>query len=250
MPTPFSHLHLANDLLRDPDLSPEARSLLHTHRPDFLLGSIVADARRTPDADREETHFYRYDKPMPDHPWRVMLAQYPTLKQPRTAGHQAFVAGYVAHLAVDEYWSRYMLKPHFAEGDWGESLRARFFVLHLLLIYMDERDEARLPDDNPADLRRAHPSDWLPFLPDAIINEWGEYIASQIEGDSETVDIFSRRIGRAPDQLRALVDSPDTMHDLLWQHLPLATLHDIEQHYYTFARQQMERFITEFISAG
>ena len=144
MPTPYSHLWIAHRLLADEALSSEVQSAIAADVPAYLLGSIVADARIYPGADRELTHFYRYDKPMPDHPWQEMLRQNPTLAQPQTDSHRAFIAGYVAHLAADEYWTRQMVGPHFAEGAWGNDIRWRFYVLHLLLTSMDERDEARL----------------------------------------------------------------------------------------------------------
>src|SRR5690349_17524253 len=106
MPTPFTHLHIANDLDADPILPDSLKTLINANYGAYLLGSICADATSTGIADRETTHFYRYDKPIVEPPWRVMMAMHPTLCTPKSPAHEAFIAGYVAHLAADEYWSR------------------------------------------------------------------------------------------------------------------------------------------------
>lgn len=244
MPTPFSHLWIANRLLEDEAVPAPIRAQLEAQMPAFLLGSVVADAR-VAGGDRADTHFYRYDQPMPTNPWRVMLANYPVLKTAKSATHQAFLAGYVAHLGADEYWSRHMLKPNFADGDWGQGQRWRFFVLHLMLIQMDERDEMRLPAHNPETLRLCQPDDWLPFMPDETICEWRDFIAEQIDGDSQTLSIFGARVRRTPAELRALVDDADTMQDYLWQHISHAHLASIEAATYAFAREQLLLYLAE-----
>lgn len=246
MPTPFTHLRIAQHLLDDEALPQTVRQMLAASMPDYLLGSIIADARVHPGADRELTHFYRYDKPMLDHPWRLMLTDNPVLTQPQSAAHRAFVAGYVAHLAADEYWSKHMLKPHFAESDWGENMRWRFFVLHLLLIHMDERDEEGLPTGISETLRKSQPkADWLPFMPHDVVTEWRDFIAEQIEGESQTLEIFGKRIMRTPDELREMVDSDITMQTYLWKHIPPELLNSIENELYAFARSQMQIYLDE-----
>jgi len=182
MPTPFTHLYIASRLLHDERVSAAAQAILAAHQPCFLLGGIVAD-QRLEGMERADTHFYHYTRPMPDNPWREMFRQHPTLMQPKSEAHHAFLMGYVAHLAADEYWSRHMLGPHFANGEWGEDRFDRFFVLHLLLIWMDERDEDRLPQETADLLRQCFPNDWLPFLPDDGICDWRDFLADQLEGE-------------------------------------------------------------------
>lgn len=247
MPTPFTHLRIASQLLTDEAIPQVTRDLLVACRPAFLLGATVADAR-VPDKDRETTHFYRYDKPMVAHPWRVMVQQYPSLMQPIDNIQRVFIASYVAHLAADEYWSRYMLKPHFAGGTWGKDMRWRFFVLHLLLIIMDERDEKLLPADQPASMRQCHPQGWLPFLPDDIMVNWRDFIAEQLDHESQTLAIFGERIAHDPAHLRALVDDDVTMQSYLWDHITPDLLADLEKALYDFSRQQMLTYLEETAS--
>lgn len=243
MPTPFSHLWIAHRMLADSRLADV--SLLTQHLPDFLLGSVAADARPDTDSPREATHFYRYDRPINGHIWRTMFDNFPELHEPQSDAHRAFLAGYVGHLAVDEYWSLNMLKPHFAEADWGGSLKQRFTILHYLLIYMDERDEDRLPPDYPALLKQSEPDEWLPFLPDDTLRGWRDYIADQIIGDSETVEIFGGRINIAPDDIRGTINDSDSMQAMLWDHIPLDLLHEIEGEMFRFAVEQTCIFLND-----
>lgn len=245
MPTPFTHMEIACQLLGDPAIPADKRAFLQAHLPAYMLGSVIADARISSDTGREVTHFYRYDLPMSDHPWRIMLDHYPSLKSPTDADQRAFVAAYVAHLAVDEYWSLNMLKPHFANGSWGESIRWRFFVLHLLLIIMDERDEARLPETMPDTLRQSQPNGWLPFMPDAIICEWRDFIADQLQNTSETLSIFGSRIQVTPDELRTMLSDEADMQRMLWDHITPDLLHEIETGMVQFAREQMLCYLNE-----
>jgi hypothetical protein len=244
VPTPFMHLWMANQLHQDMALATDLRQQLKAHLPDFLLGSVVADAR--PDGgERADTHFYRYDRPMTAHPWRVMLAQSPSLQQPKSAEHRAFLAGYVAHLAADEYWSKHVLQVHFANGDWGGSLRWRFFVLHLLLIHLDERDEGHLPLSNREVLRQSEPDAWLPFLPDDKITSWRDFIAGQIDGDSQTLAIFGARVQRTPEELHALVHDAQTMQRYLWDHVTPQVMQQHESAMLAFSRQQLTVYLQE-----
>ena len=245
MPTPFTHLKIAKLLQQDTQIPEQYRQLFSDQAPAYLCGSIVADARISPEADRSETHFYRYDRPMDDHPWRVMMQQNPVLMQPKNAGQRAFVAAYVAHLAADEYWSLNVLQPHFAAGEWGENIRDRFFVLHLLLTHMDERDLLLIPEMYPEQIQRVLPENWLPFMPDERICEWTAYVARQIPDDSETLIIFGGRIQTPPEQLRELMDDADYLQKRLWDNIPLAVLDELEAGMYAFAREQLLLYMGE-----
>jgi len=247
MPTPFSHLLISHLLLSDGALSSTAQQMIQADRPAFLLGGVVADARPN-GSQRSDTHFYHYTEPMPDHPWREMLRRYPALQQPKSDAHRAFLAGYVAHLAVDEYWSRYLLRPHIAEADWGKDIYDRFFVLHLLLIYMDERDENQLPEAIPDTLRQSIPDEWLPFIPDQTICEWRDFIADQILGESQTLAIFGARIKREASELRELLDDANFMEQRLWGNITRTLFSKIEASLYQFAREQMEIYLAELAS--
>ncbi|MCU0476087.1 MAG: zinc dependent phospholipase C family protein [Anaerolineae bacterium] len=246
MPTPFSHLAVAQRLLRDPSLPEAQRVVLAQHRPAFLLGSIAADARVEAGAPRSATHFYHYVQEMDDKPpWRIMMDAHPSLWTPDDAAHEAFIAGYVAHLAMDEVWSRRMVAPYFVGGGWGDQ-RQRFVMLHVILIVLDERDERTLEPWQAGSLAEAAPYAWLPFLSDAALRDWRDLIHAQIcpGGHSQTLEIFGSRAGKTPEQLRALLDSEDDLHAKLWQHVPRPYLSQVEREMYAHCVSQTRAYLS------
>lgn len=244
MPTPFSHLALAQRLLNDEEVPAAVRALIHAERPAFTLGSVAADGHMMCGLRREDTHFYAYDRPMENHPWRVMLARFPTLARVESPAWRAFLAGYVAHLTMDEVWTLEMTAPHFAGREWA-SRAQRFFMLHILLIHMDERDLALLQPDTAELLHAAQPQGWLPFMRDAGLSAWGELIHRQIasRGASETLDILGPRVGRTPEEIRAVLDSPERMETELWANIPRTLLAEVEAHMYARARADLIAYL-------
>jgi len=238
MPTPFTHLEIANRLLCDP-LIPEAMcTAFRTYEPAFLLGIICADAK-VPRKDREWTHFYVYTRPLDEHPWRLMMAKYPNLMHPLSPEHRVFVAAYVAHLATDEHWSRYMLKPHFGDSEWGNSIQWRFFVLNLLMITLDERDLRTLTREQAQIMKRCQPHQWLSFIPDEVLFDWRDFVGNQIPDASRTLHVLGERVNKTPEELRFLLDTPTKMHSYLWDYVPQSVLAQIEKDMYTFTREQL-----------
>jgi hypothetical protein len=244
MPTPFTHLEIAQRLLCDEHLDPAIRHTLKAAASAFLLGSVAADARSGNGGERSDTHFYFYDRPITTPPWRLMMEQHPTLHRARSDAQRAFIAGYIAHLAVDEYWTMNMLRPHIAFSSWGESRHGRFYVLNLMLAYMDERDLARLETWIPDSLCAAQPEQWSPFLDDVTLAQWRDLIYEQIKpnGKSLTLDIVCTRVGKKPSELRADLDSAETMQRLLWDNISPLLLTDIETQMYTYSRTQLAAY--------
>jgi Zinc dependent phospholipase C len=240
MPTPFTHLETAQRLLNDTRIPESLRAALEAEKPAFLLGNIAADARTGADIRREDTHFYDYSHGIREHPWRVMMRLHPSLHPPASAAQRAFLAGYVAHLAMDETWTLNMLGPHFAVREWAPR-PTRFLMLHILLIYMDERDFRLLLPWQNATLKAANPANWLPFLSDTTLCDWRDFIGDQIApgGVSQTLEVFGGRINRTSEELRAILDSPARMRDELWANILPETLASIEAQMYDQAREQM-----------
>ena len=145
----------------------------------FLLGSTAADVRAITGQHRSETHFYRLgvlDAPTAD---EALLADYPSLADPRALpGPQAaFVSGYLVHLAYDERWAEDLFLPLYWNGpDWPD--RLTFAVHHnALRVVLDRRAFDRIlgtPEAVEA-LRgtepAAEPEGWLPFVADAVLRE-------------------------------------------------------------------------------
>ncbi|MYD11957.1 MAG: zinc dependent phospholipase C family protein [Chloroflexi bacterium] len=252
MPTPFTHLRIAQRLLTDERLAPPGRALLRRQRPAFQLGSIVADARVASGVGREVTHFYKYGVPITERPWRLMLRQHPSLCQARDDAHRAFLAGYVAHLAADETWALKMVRPHFWGRDWpGVERWDKFFALHLILTVMDERDEPRLEAWQAESLARCEPSAWLPFMSDETLRGWRDLVARQIApgGRSQTLSIFATRLKCDPAEIRAALDDPARLEASLWRHIPKALLAEVERQLYDYSRDQLAVYLEEFAPA-
>lgn len=248
MPTPFTHLRITHRLLNDSKIPDSVRKLMNIYCADFYLGGVVADAR--PEGSRRaDTHFYHYTEPMPDSPWREMFRHYPSLKTAQSKSHKVLLMAYVAHLATDEYWSRNFLKSHIAEANWGKDIYDRFNALHLLLIYMDERDEKCLPESLPPLMRQSYPSSCLPFIGDEVMCEWRDFIADQLENDaSQTLEIFGSRIRTAPKDLRKMLDDSEYMQRRIWDNISLDFLLEFEERMYRFSREQMLICFDEFTS--
>lgn len=246
MPTPFTHLETAQRLLIDPALPDAVRTALHDDCPAFLLGSIAADARTSAAIRREATHFYLQDYLPKTAAWRTMLKLHPSMNPPHSAAHRAFVAGYAAHLRIDEIWSDQMLIRRFTEGNWL-TLHRRFVMLHILLIYMDERDATRLEHWQPQTLLTAAPDRWAPFLPDSALCGWRDFVAGQIlpGGVSQTLDVFGNRTGFPPEYLREMLDSAETMQNDLWAYITPQTLAKVEADMYASAREELLRYWDE-----
>jgi hypothetical protein len=246
MPTPFTHLAQAQRLLTDPLLPTAIRSALQAACPAFLLGSVAADARTNGSLKREDTHFYSYDQGIHAHPWRVMMERFPQLWQQPSADAQAFLAGYVAHLSVDEIWSLDILGPHFAGRQWAPD-RQRFLMLHVLLMVMDERDRALLEPWQAETLSQAAPEGWIPFMTDGLLAEWRDFIGGQLPpvGDSQTLAVFGQRINYTPAELRTLLDDAALLERDLWAHIPQTTLAAVEAQMYAHARQELMTYWSE-----
>jgi hypothetical protein len=246
MPTPFTHLEAAQRLLQDPLVPDDIRRQLGAESGAFLLGNIAADARTESGLKREDTHFYTYDRDIKVHPWRVMLHLHPSLTSVHDAAGRAFLAGYVAHISMDEWWTLHMLAPYFGGREWAPRPQ-RFLMLHIVLIYMDERDLGRLQHWQFETLCGAEPDEWLPFMSDTILESWRDFIAEQIRpgSDSQTLAVFGSRIGKTPAELRAILDSPAVMEADLWQHITPALLAEVEAGMYRHARAQMLAYWAE-----
>jgi hypothetical protein len=195
---------------------------------------------------REATHFYTYDSPIVEHPWRVMLARHTALRHAATLAQRAFLAGYVAHLTMDELWSLHMVRPHFVERAW-ESQKHRFIMLHIILIHMDERDYGLLEPWQRPTLENALPNSWLPFINDADLSGWRDFIGQQLppHGESRTLDVFGERIGMTAGALRAILDEPQQMQAGLWAYIAPSLLADVEATMYAGARADLLTYLND-----
>jgi hypothetical protein len=243
-------LEIAQRLLTDAHIPHADRDFLMTHCDAFLLGSIAADARVGSGMPREHTHFYHHRMPILESPAKVMLSKNPDLLIPHSPDQRAFVAGYVAHLSVDEHWAIHMLAPHFAGKSWdNRPPQFKFYMLHIILIVMDERDYTRLETWQYDRLASAQPKNWVSFMSDADLIAWQNLIAEQIhpQGKSKTLEVLGKRVIKTPEEMRQLLDSEVRMQDSLWQYIPKTVLADVEAGMYDHARVQMINYLNQTV---
>lgn len=227
MPTPFTHLAKAEQLLHDPTLPDEGHALLERYWGPFLLGSIVADGHHlAAGLKRADTHFFVYQPHIDPPAESTMLEQYPQLcyADLGATAQAVFIAGYLGHLAVDVVWCEDVIFPYFWGADYGNPAY-RHFLFTTLIAFMDQRDYATLPTSHKTALYDTVPLDWLPFLPDTAILAWRNRVAEQLkpDGEPETLAILNRTIQAGYD-LTEMLYSPQVMQDQLWNRYSLEQL--------------------------
>lgn len=226
MPTPFYHLSLACDLR----FSANFPALLLEQWPAFCLGNIAPDAQTVSGQTREATHFFKVPMHDPRPAWEFMFAEYPELGDPArlAPARAAFLSGYLCHLALDQLWIADIFDPIFGEeADWG-TFRERLFLHNVLRIYLDRLDLPPLKKGMAGTLQQAQPEGWLPFLTDAFIARWRDFVGEQLTetAASQTVAVFAARMGLAPTDFESLLESSADMQARLFDRLPTAVLAD------------------------
>lgn len=231
MPTPTMHLVVAEEMLRRKDLSLATRRLLNQQQGPFLLGHTAPDVRTVSGQRREVCHFYAVprvsDRPaycalFDAHP---QLSHIEALSPPQTA----FVAGYVAHLLLDELWLEDVFRRFFLQ-DWGP-LYERLFLHNVLRTWMDHRAQERLSGRVAQILREAEPDGWLPFVADEHLLIWRDWLVQQLGADQrmETADVLARRMGISPERIEAVAGSPTKMEHRIFRRFPRSDLRAFEE---------------------
>ncbi len=227
MPTPFTHLATADEMLARPGLPPAAQAALRAEWPAFLLGNIAPDVQTVSGQPREATHFFPVPlRGCPPAPERL-FAVYPALAR-RAAlppAQAAFVAGFLAHLVFDQLWVAQVFEPVFGEGQRWASFRERLYLHNVLRAHWDEQDLARLPPQAAGHLRAAAPAGWLPFVDDPHLHTWRDLVADQLgPGAARTVEVFAARSRADPAEFAALLASPEELERRIFARLPRAAL--------------------------
>ncbi len=219
MPTPFTHLHIAEKMkaqLAEMDGDgPGLRALLHQFWPAFYLGQVSPDVQGVAGLSRVATHFYGVP-PEPDNmAYPRMLAQFPQLADvAHMPSEQAvFVAGYSAHLLLDLVWFRDILIPFFQKPTNLGAFPQRRLLHHVLLTYLDRLAYEALPETAVSTLSAAQPHHWLPFVTDAHLSTWRDLLTVQLQpnGLLETVAVYARRLGMPPADFAAKLDDEEWM---------------------------------------
>ncbi len=247
MPTPVMHLVLAEEILRGDALSPAIRRLLIQQRGPFLLGHTVPDVQTISGQARDETHFYTIP-PTSDRPaYETLFAAHPRLARAKLLppAPAVFIAGYIAHLLLDELWLYDIFLRYFMEQEWA-SLRERLFLHNVLRTWMDGRDQQRLNGSVAVALRETKPHGWLPFVGDEHLRAWRDWLVEQL-GPAHTVqtaEIFARRMGVPVAEVEAVLRSPQQMEERVFSHVPRAALQSFHDTGYERSVRLIERYLT------
>lgn len=233
MPTPIQHLALAEDILRGGDLPPTVSALLTVQRGPFLLGHTAPDVQTVSGQAREETHFYALPRTGARSAHEALFAAYPMLARVETLSpaQAAFIAGYIAHLLVDELWLDMIFLPYFA-GQEESTRQERAFLHNVLRTWMDRQALQRLDSSVLTALRQAEPGGWLPFVGDEHLRAWRDWLIEQLGPGRkvQTAEVFAQRMGVSAMEMEALLGSPQQMRERVFSLVPqqaLRSFHDI-----------------------
>lgn len=229
MPTPFMHLHTAEQIraaLINENGDGRLLAQLDAAWPAFYLGSVAPDINAISDISRSATHFYRMPPPPDEQAFEVMLAQYPELAAgPELPPNQAvFVAAYRAHLLLDLVWLRQIVYPFFVQADHLGERKQRELTHFILLAYLDGLALQALPDTAVDTLAQAIPQRWLPFAPDDVLLAWRDMLVAQLQPHAlpRTVEIYAGRIGVSPELFAANLQDDTWMAEHVFGKIPVA----------------------------
>lgn len=229
MPTPFTHLHIAEQIratvvATEPDGPLHCR--LRAHWPAFYLGSVAPDVQTVSGAPRAATHFYELPPDPNNDAVSRLWSQYPSVADgaalPPARG--LFIAAYCAHLMLDLIWFRQVLIPYFARAEGLGEFKERRLLHHTLLTYLDRRARRALPDTAAETLAAARPHGWLPFVSDADLIAWQEMLAAQLRpgAPSQTVQIYAERMEMAPAAFAERLADEAWLAENLFAQVPVA----------------------------
>lgn len=232
MPTPIMHLAQAQEILNSDGLTPAARRLLSRERGPFFLGHTAPDVQTVSGQRRDETHFYTLPRTSTIPSYQALFAAHPELARPERlpSAQAAFLAGYIAHLLLDELWLEMVFTPYFEIGE--GSHRQRVFLHNVLRTWLDQRDQQRLNRDTIEALRQAEPRQWLPFVSDEHLRAWRDWLIEQLESGQEvqTAEVFAQRMDVSVEEIEAILTSPQRMQKEVFGIIPEAILqsfHDV-----------------------
>lgn len=235
MPTPFMHLHVAEQIaarLRNQAGQSDALlSLLNAHWPAFCFGSVAPDFQSLCGVPREETHFYGLPPEPDNQAYPRMLARFPELARAKELPPEqgVFVAAYSAHLLLDLIWFRQIVVPMFYNAPQLGDVRQRHLLHLVLLSYLDKLALEMLPDSAAEALAGAWPDGWLPFAPDSDLYQWRDFLVSQLRvgGDSQTAAIYAGRLQMTAAAFAAKLNDGVWLKKNLFEQVPVAAVQAI-----------------------
>ena len=228
MPTPFMHLHIAEQIHSQMEQDGRTCAVLQKLEqewPAFYLGSIAPDVNAISEIARETTHFYAMP-PAPEHQaHQEMLQQFPELACSDELPNETavFLAAYQAHLLLDLIWLREVVHPYFVQGENFESREQRWLTHFILLTYLDTLALAALPKTAVLTLANAHTNHLLPFMGASVLTNWRDMIVAQLQPNApvKTIEIYAQRIGISPEEFASNLDDQTWMAIHIFDKIPV-----------------------------
>jgi hypothetical protein len=235
MPTPFMHLHIAEQILEQTSVKGNGRlhTLLMAEWPAFYLGSVAPDVNAISDISREGTHFYKMPPAEEEMAYPTLLKKYPQLNNlPAISSAQAVcVAAYSAHLMLDLIWLREVVYPYFYLPKTLGSRQQREIIHFTLLTYLDTLALQALPKTAVSTLAAATDRQYLPFIEDVILYRWRDMLVAQLQPNEpiKTVEIYAERLGIAAPEFEANMQNSHWMQTHLFDQIPVGKVQAILQ---------------------
>lgn len=235
MPTPFMHLHIAEQILSmaAADGNGRLHQTLAAEWPAFYLGSVAPDVNAISTLPREDTHFYDVPPAPGETAYGAMLAQYPQLTNlaAMSPGQAVCVAAYSAHLLLDLVWLREVVYPFFYKADHLGDRKQRQLTHFILLTYLDTIAFDALPQTAVSTLAAAQSNQWLPFIDDTILTTWQGMLVDQLQPGAavKTIEIYAGRLKMSPAEFAANLQNPDWMQAQVFGKIPVAQVQNILQ---------------------
>ena len=233
MPTPFMHLHMAEQIHSQMEQTEDghlALQKIEQEWPAFYLGSIAPDVNSISEIARETTHFYAMP-PSPEHQaHQEMLQQFPELAYSDELRNETavFLAAYQAHLLLDLIWLREVVHPYFVQAENFESRKQRWLTHFILLTYLDTLALAALPKTAVFTLAKAQTNHLLPFMGASVLTNWRDMIVEQLQPNSpvKTIEIYAQRIGISSEEFAANLDDQTWMAIHVFDKIPVDEVQD------------------------
>jgi hypothetical protein len=235
MPTPFMHLHIAEQIYERVSVNGNGRlqTSLSAEWPAFYLGSVAPDVNAISTLPRASTHFYDIPPEPDETAYGTMLAEHPQLAdwQTMSPGQAVCVAAYSAHLILDLIWLREVVYPFFYLAQDLGSRQQRRLTHFILLTYLDTIALDGLPETAVSTLAAAESNQWLPFIDDEILAAWQEMLVAQLKPGApvKTVEIYAGRLGITPEEFATNLQDPAWMQKQVFDKIPVDQVQQILQ---------------------
>jgi len=210
-----------------------------------MLGHTAPDVKTVSGQKREESHFYTIPRTSDRPAYLALFDTRPELARADalSPSQAAFIAGYVAHLLLDELWLDDVFQRYFLQ-DWGP-LEERLFLHNVLRTWVDLRDQARLDGTMAQALEQAEPDDWLPFVDDEYLRRWRDWLVEQLTTGHrmETAKVLADRMGVPAAEVEAVVQSSEQMERRVFQHFPRSAMEAFRERGYRKSVMLVEWYV-------